>query len=354
MSITVAVPRSVSWKGDSIAVLNQTKLPHITEYKTLTSIEEVWKSIVMLEVRGAPAIGITAAFGLALAAKKYDVTNITEFQKKFNRDCNYLATSRPTAINLFWAIDRMSIAIKEAATIKEARKILEEEALNIQQEDENVCRSIGEHAIACFEDGDSILTICNAGSIATARYGTALAPFYIGKEKGIYLHAYACETRPVLQGGRLTTWELKEAGIDVTLITDNMAAHTIRTKKISAIVVGADRIVANGDTANKIGTVNLAILAKYFRIPFYVAAPLSTFDITKQTGDEIVIEERDETEVTKIFGKQIAPIGIDVYNPAFDVTPHELISGIITEKGILQGDYKREIASLLKKQANVQ
>ena len=181
MSTIITIPRSVSWKGDAIAVLNQTKLPHVTEYKTLTNIEDVWKSIIMLEVRGAPAIGIVAAFGLALAAKKYDAINIYEFQKKFNRDCNYLGTSRPTAVNLFWAIDRMRESIREITTIKEAQKILEEEALHIQQEDEMVCRSIGEHALTCFKDGDKILTICNAGSIATARYGTALAPFYIGK-----------------------------------------------------------------------------------------------------------------------------------------------------------------------------
>ncbi|MED1112964.1 S-methyl-5-thioribose-1-phosphate isomerase [Bacillus paramycoides] len=352
MSTIITVPRSVSWKGDAIAVLNQTKLPHATEYKTLTTIEEVWKSIIMLEVRGAPAIGIVAAFGLALAAKKYNAPNIDEFQKKFNSDCNYLGTSRPTAVNLFWAIDRMRASIQEITTIKEAQKILEDEALRIQQEDEEVCRSIGEHGLTCFKDGDKILTICNAGSIATARYGTALAPFYIGKEKGVHLHAYACETRPVLQGGRLTTWELEQANINVTLITDNTAAHAIRTKEINAVIVGADRIVENGDTANKIGTLNLAILAKYFGIPFYVAAPLSTFDITKQTGAEIVIEERGETEVTKIFGKQVAPIGTSVFNPAFDVTPHELITGIITEKGILRGDYKDEITSLFKKQAN--
>ncbi len=304
----------------------------------------------MLEVRGAPAIGITAAFGLALAAKKHSATNIADFEKQFKRDCNYLATSRPTAVNLFWAIDRMAASIKQVTTIKEAIKILEEEeALKIQQEDESVCRSIGEHALTRFKDGDSILTICNAGSIATARYGTALAPFYIGKEQGVNLRAYACETRPVLQGSRLTAWELQQAGVDVTLITDNMAAHVIRTKNIAAVIVGADRIVANGDTANKIGTLNLAILAKYFHIPFYVAAPLSTFDITKETGDEIVIEERDESEVTKVFGKQIAPEGVGVYNPAFDVTPYGLITGIITEKGILQGDYAVEIASLLEK-----
>ncbi|WP_459499658.1 S-methyl-5-thioribose-1-phosphate isomerase [Bacillus sp. C1] len=349
MSKTVAVPRSVSWKGDSIALLNQTRLPHVVEYKTLNSIEDVWKSIVMLEVRGAPAIGITAAFGLALAAKKYNVTNMVDFEKKFKRDCNYLATSRPTAVNLFWAIDRMSTSIKGETKMKEAIKILEAEALKIQREDEIVCRSIGEHALTRFKDGDSIVTICNAGSIATARYGTALAPFYIGKERGVNLHAYACETRPVLQGARLTTWELQQAGVDVTLITDNMAAHVIRTKNISAIIVGADRIVANGDTANKIGTLHLAILAKYFQIPFYVAAPLSTFDITKKIGAEIVIEERDECEVTKIFGKQIAPEGVGVYNPAFDVTPHDLITGIITEKGILQGDYEVAIASLFEK-----
>lgn len=246
----------------------------------------------------------------------------------------------------------MRESIREITTIKEAQKTLEEEALRIQQEDEEVCRNIGEYALTCFKDGDNILTICNAGSIATARYGTALAPFYIGKEKGVRLHAYACETRPVLQGGRLTTWELKQANIDVTLITDNTAAHAIQTKEINAIIVGADRIVAMEIRQIKIGTMNLAILAKHFNIPFYVAAPLSTFDVTKETGAEIIIEERDETEVTKIFGKQVAPIGTDVYNPAFDITPNELITGIITEKGIIRGDYKREIASLFEKQAN--
>ncbi|YAR63201.1 S-methyl-5-thioribose-1-phosphate isomerase [Bacillus cytotoxicus] len=183
-------------------------------------------------------MALRVAFGLALVAQKYEAINIVEFKTKFNRDCNYLGTSRPTAVNLFWAIDRMRAAIEEVSTIKIAREILEEEALQIQQEDEQVCRSLGEHALTCFQDGDRILTICNAGSIATARYGTALAPFYIGKEKGIHLHAYACETRPVLQGARLTTWELREAGVDVTLITDNMVAHTIRTKNISAIIVG--------------------------------------------------------------------------------------------------------------------
>lgn len=346
MSTLVSIPRSVSWNGNSISLLNQTKLPTEVEYKTLASITDVWESIVALEVRGAPAIGITAAFGLALSAKNYETDNIQQFLANLQKDRDYLASSRPTAVNLFWALDRVVASVDAALTVKEAKERIENEALSIQEEDEQVCRTIGEYAFTLFEEGASVLTICNAGSIATARYGTALAPFYIAKEKGIDFKVFASETRPVLQGARLTTWELQQAGVDVTLITDNMAANTIQTKGISAIIVGADRIVANGDTANKIGTFNLAILAKHFNIPFYVAAPLSTFDPNLETGREIVIEERNEAEVTHVHGIRVAPEGISVYNPAFDVTPNELITAIITEKGILRGNYKEEIRKL--------
>ncbi|WP_028399485.1 S-methyl-5-thioribose-1-phosphate isomerase [Ectobacillus panaciterrae] len=348
MSTVLSIPRSVSWNGDSISLLNQTKLPIEVEYKTLTTVQDVWESIVALEVRGAPAIGITAAFGLALAAKNYEAEDITEFLENLQTNRAYLASSRPTAVNLFWALDRVTASVDDTFTVEEAKQRVEQEALLIQEEDERVCRTIGEHALTLFQEGDSVLTICNAGSIATARYGTALAPFYLAKEKGMNLKVYASETRPVLQGARLTTWELQQAGVDVTLITDNMAANTIQTKGISAIIVGADRIVSNGDTANKIGTFGLAILAKYFNIPFYVAAPLSTFDPTLETGKDIIIEERNTEEVTHIQGVRTAPEGIGVYNPAFDVTPNELITAIITEQGILRGNYKEEIARLFE------
>jgi methylthioribose-1-phosphate isomerase len=347
VSTVVNIPRSVTWNDNSIILLNQTKLPLEIEYKHLRALEDVWHSIVSLEVRGAPAIGITAAFGLALAAKRYETNDIELFLNWLQQDRDYLASSRPTAVNLFWALDRVVASVDSSLTVEEAKLRVEQEALSIQKEDEEVCRNIGEHALTLFEEGDKVLTICNAGSIATARYGTALAPFYIAKEQGINLQVYASETRPVLQGARLTAWELQQAGVDVTLITDNMAANTIATKGIRAIIVGADRIVANGDTANKIGTFGLAILAKHFNIPFYVAAPLSTFDAALETGEQIVIEERKGEEVTHVQGTRIAPEGIGVYNPAFDVTPNELITAIITEKGIIRGNYKEEISKLL-------
>ncbi|MDG4655738.1 S-methyl-5-thioribose-1-phosphate isomerase [Ectobacillus antri] len=346
MTVGLNVPRSVQWTGQSIILLDQTKLPLEVYYKELKTVTEVWNSIVALEVRGAPAIGITAAFGLVLAAQAAKAEEIEEFFQSFNTAKSYLASSRPTAVNLFWALNRVTAAMQGALSVGEAIALAEAEAIAIQQEDEEVCRAIGEHALTLFNDGDAVLTICNAGSIATARYGTALAPFYVAKEKGLNIKVYASETRPVLQGARLTAWELQQAEVDVTLITDNMAASTIASKSITAIIVGADRIVANGDTANKVGTFGLAILAKHFEIPFYVAAPLSTFDVSLQTGADIVIEERSAEEVTHMQGVRTAPEGIAVYNPAFDVTPHHLITGIITEKGIIRGDFEVEIKHL--------
>ena len=340
------IPRSVIWKDGFISLLNQQKLPHVTEYIELKSVEDVWEAIQTLKVRGAPAIGIAAAFGLVIAAHKDSSTTLAEFQRNIKEKRDYLASSRPTAINLVWALDRLIRSISNVQSINEAKTAILHEAIQIQVEDEEVCRLIGEHALSVFKNGDRVMTICNAGSIATAKYGTALAPFYLAKEKDIELSVYACETRPVLQGARLTTWELMQAGVDVTLITDNMAAHTIKSKNISAIIVGADRIAANGDTANKIGTYNLALLASAFHIPFYVAAPLSTFDPTVSDGNEIPIEERNPEEVTELNGVRVAPEGVKVFNPAFDITPSELITGIITEKGILSGDYKEAISTL--------
>lgn len=352
MSYTnILIPRSVEWKETYIRLLDQQKLPAVTEYIHLHTLSEVWEAIKALKVRGAPAIGITAAFGLALAAKQYETEALDEFHQQLTRDHDYLAASRPTAVNLFWALGRLLNSVRAAVSVNEAKTILIHEAIQIQVEDEATCRRIGEHALPLFKDGDSVMTICNAGSIATARYGTALAPFYLAKEKRINLSVFACETRPVLQGARLTTWELMQADIDVTLITDNMAAHTIFSKGISAIIVGADRIAANGDTANKIGTYNLALLANAFQIPFYVAAPLSTFDIETKNGSGIPIEERDPLEITHFGGQQIAPDNVKVFNPAFDVTPHHLITGIITEKGVLAGNLSNEIQKVFRKEA---
>ena len=347
MSTTnLSIPQSVIWQEDSISLLNQQKIPQVTEYLVLTTVEEVWEAIQSLKVRGAPAIGITAAFGLALAALQDSSNTIDDFKHNIKLKRDYLASSRPTAVNLVWALDRLVSSIASSNTINEAKTTIVHEAIQIQIEDEDVCRLIGEHALSVFKNGDRVMTICNAGSIATAKYGTALAPFYLAKERNIDISVYACETRPVLQGARLTTWELMQANVDVTLITDNMAAHTIKSKQITAIIVGADRIASNGDTANKIGTFNLALLAKAFSIPFYVAAPLSTFDRSITDGNQIPIEERNSEEITTLNGIRIAPEGVKVFNPAFDVTPGELITGIITEKGILTGDYQQEITTL--------
>jgi methylthioribose-1-phosphate isomerase len=346
MTTTLPLPRSVQWNDTHITLLDQQALPLSIEYLELQTLEDVWDAIKTLKVRGAPAIGITAAFGLALAASRYEEDNISAFKARLDKDRDYLASSRPTAVNLFWALDRMVGSIKAVTSVNEAKTTLVHEAICIQVEDEEVCYSIGNYALSLLNKQDSVMTICNAGSIATAYYGTALAPFHLSIEKEIPLKVYACETRPVLQGSRLTAWELQQSGVDVTLITDNMAAHTIKTKGINAIIVGADRIAANGDTANKIGTYGLALLAKSFGIPFYVAAPLSTFDPAIGSGAEIPIEERAAEEITHLNGSRIAPEGISVYNPAFDVTPNELITAIITEKGILKGNYEQEIQTL--------
>ncbi|MFZ3589569.1 S-methyl-5-thioribose-1-phosphate isomerase [Bacillus sp. DJP31] len=343
MTKTAIIPQSVQWKDDYILLLDQQKLPLETVYIELRTVKDVWEAIYTLKVRGAPAIGIAAAFGLALAAKSYEDVNLTAFHTQLQKDKDYLSSSRPTAVNLSWALNRLTESVEGSLSINAAKTTLIHEAIQIQVEDEEVCRQIGEHALSLFNEGDKILTICNAGSIATARYGTALAPIYLAKERGINIEVFASETRPVLQGARLTTWELMQAGVNVTLITDNMAAHTIKTKGISAIIVGADRITATGDTANKIGTLNLALLAQAFQIPFYVAAPLSTFDLTLTSGEDIPIEERDAKEITHILGQQITPFGVNVFNPAFDVTPNELITAIITEKGVLKGNLQAEI-----------
>lgn len=343
MTTLAPLPYSVQWDDTHITLLNQQALPSITEFIELHSVDDVYDSILTLKVRGAPAIGLTAAFGVALGAKQETTAELVEFKKNVTRHIEKLASSRPTAVNLFWALRRMENTLQAAQSISTAKEALVSEAKAIFAEDEEMCRKIGEHGLSLFTRGDSILTHCNAGGIATARYGTALAPFHLAKERHFPLKVYACETRPVLQGARLTAWELMQAGVDVTLISDNMTAHTIHQKRINGIIVGADRIAANGDTANKIGTLGLAILAKHFGIPFYVAAPSTTFDLTLESGTSIPIEERNEAEITFIQGVRIAPENVKTFNPAFDVTPNHLITSIITENGIITPDFFKNI-----------
>jgi len=343
----MTIPVSIEWKNDQLIILDQQKLPHEIEYLTLNTIESVYDSIVTLKVRGAPAIGITAAYGLALGAKRHETEHLEVFFEFLQQDFEYLSSSRPTAVNLVWALERLLSSINKAQSVHEAKILLLEEAVKIHVEDEESCRSIGEYALTLLKNHTKVMTICNAGSIATAKYGTALSPFHLGSERGKQFQVFACETRPVFQGARLTVWELQQSGVDVTLITDSMAAHTIQAKQIEAIIVGADRIASNGDTANKIGTYNLAILANAFQIPFYVAAPSSTFDLAIKDGKDIPIEERLPEEVTHIGDNPIAPPRTKVFNPAFDVTPSKYITAIISEKGVIYPDYRENITSLI-------
>jgi methylthioribose-1-phosphate isomerase len=348
MTTTTPLPYSVQWNDTYITLLNQQALPSITEFIDLYTVEDVYDSILTLKVRGAPAIGLTAAYGVALGANQETTEDFEQFKQNVTKHVEKLASSRPTAVNLFWALKRMDNTLQAAKSITAAKDALVSEAKAIFTEDEEMCRKIGEHGLSLFTEGDSILTHCNAGGIATARYGTALAVFHLAKERDFPIKVYACETRPVLQGARLTAWELMQAGVDVTLISDNMAAHTIHQKNINAIIVGADRIAANGDTANKIGTLGLAILANHYGIPFYVAAPSSTFDLSLESGTSIPIEERNGEEITSIQGVKIAPENVKTFNPAFDVTPSHLITSIITENGIITPDYVKNIPLYVK------
>ena len=329
--------RSVQFEEDKIVLLDQTRLPDDIKFVELVTVEEVFWSIRNMLVRGAPAIGITAAYGLYLgmlaAFKESENANL---DAKLQQYVHYLNSSRPTAVNLEWALRRMSRRweLERGIPDKEKLSALLEEAIAIDREDEAANRTIGEHLAALITDGMGVLTHCNAGALATSRYGTALSGFYIAKERGVNFKVFADETRPVLQGARLTAWELQQAGIDVTLICDNMAATVMSQGKIQAVMVGADRIAANGDTANKIGTYSVAVLAHHFGIPFYVAAPTSTVDLGIDNGQQIPIEERAAEEITTFNGRKVAPDNIAVFNPAFDVTPHELITAIVTENGV--------------------
>jgi len=339
---------TIEWKDGKIRLIDQTLLPNELKYIDCENIEEVWQAIKVLKVRGAPAIGIAGALGTVIGIWNTDAKNYEQFNDQLQKVTSYLATSRPTAVNLFWALDRMKAVAsankdKDIPTLKE---ILLAEAQKIIDEDKAICRAIGRYGSDLIRDGDTILTHCNAGGLATADYGTALAVMFTAHEQGKRIKVFADETRPLLQGARLTAWELMQAGIDVTLICDNMAGQVMKEGKIDCVIVGADRISANGDTANKIGTYSVAVLAKEHKIPFYVAAPTSTFDMNLPNGDLIPIEQRQPEEITEGFGMRTAPKGVKAYNPAFDVTPSRLIDAIITEKGVIKAPYSENLKKL--------
>jgi len=339
----------VEYKESYIRLLDQTSLPTETKYMEIKTIQQMFDAIKCLAVRGAPAIGIAAAYMLALSMKDTQEADKELFFKELEENKDYLASSRPTAVNLFWALEKMwqAAVLHKEEPIAKIKTALLDQAHRIKTKEQQSCVEIGEHALTLLKDGMGILTHCNAGGVATIRYGTALAPILLGQERGIRFKVFADETRPLLQGARITAWELQQAGVDVTLITDNMAGMVMGQGKIQAVIVGCDRVAANADTANKIGTFSLAVLAKYHSIPFYIAAPLSTIDIKINNGDSIPIEERSSKEVTCGFGKRTAPEGMKVYNPAFDVTPAHLITAIVTNKGILYPPYIDSIAKVL-------
>jgi methylthioribose-1-phosphate isomerase len=344
--------RTIEWKNNKIKIIDQTKLPKDLEYVYIKDINSLWRAIRTMRIRGAPALGAAAALGVYLGIKDAKTKNFKQFAKDLDKVMKYIASSRPTARNLFWALERIGsiVVINKKKPIFEIKKLILKEGKMIIEEDRISCRKIGYFGTRFIENNDAILTICNAGILATIDYGTALGVIYRAHQEGKNIKVFACETRPMLQGARLTTWELKRKGIDVTLICDNMAACLMKQGKISKVIVGADRIAANGDAANKIGTYNLAVLSCYHKIPFYIAAPISTFDFTIKTGKDIPIEQRPEKEITELFFKRpIAARNIKVFNPAFDVTPHNLITAIITDRGIINPPYRRNIAKILGK-----
>ena len=340
---------TIEWADGRVRLIDQTLLPNEFKQIYCDDVDTVWEAIKLLRVRGAPAIGIAGALGAVLGIWESEATNYDDFASELKKATDYLATSRPTAVNLFWALDRIKTTAEQhkQLDIPKLKDALLAEALQIIEEDQAMCRAIGQHGLELLQNGDTILTHCNAGGLATSDYGTALAVMFAAHDAGRNITVYADETRPLLQGARLTTWELMQAGIDVTLICDNMAAQVMKEGKIQHVVVGADRIAANGDTANKIGTYGVAILAKEHGIPFYVAAPTSTLDLSLETGEQIPIEQRGAEEVTEGFGKRTAPEGVKVYSPAFDVTPAHLITAIITEKGIAYPPYKIRMKALM-------
>jgi methylthioribose-1-phosphate isomerase len=334
-------PQTLAWIGDatgSLRLLDQTLLPTECREIDCTSVEQVWEAIKKLRVRGAPAIGVAAAYGVVIGTRSARNADRRVFDQRLREVSDDLATSRPTAVNLFWALDRLSQVARAlpSATATQVHDRLFAEARAIETEDRDMCAAIGQHGAELLPDGCGVLTHCNAGGLATAGDGTALAVIFTAAAQGKSIQVYADETRPLLQGARLTAWELQQRNIPVTVICDSMAGWVMKERRVQAVIVGADRIAANGDTANKIGTYSVALLAKAHGIPFFVAAPSSTFDLSLASGDQIPIEERAADEITHGFGRQTAPPGVAVFNPAFDVTPAELISAIVTERGVIR------------------
>ena len=344
--------KSLTWEDGILSLLDQTLLPVEVKTEKQESIDQVWDSIKKLKVRGAPAIGIAGAYGVLYGVKDKRNLPVAEFLQQLKSSADYLDSSRPTAVNLSWALKRMvslanKIAIdKPDSSSKDIYIALETEAVAIHEEDKKICRNIGRYGKELIKDGMGVLTHCNAGSLATSELGTATAPMYLAFEDGVKFKVYADETRPLLQGARLTSWELQQSGLDVTLLTDNMAAFIMSKGLIDLVIVGTDRVAANGDTANKIGTMGVAILADHFNIPLYIACPSSTIDFETESGDDIVIEERDPEEVTNFGERRTGPIGIKVRNPAFDVTPYNLIAGFITDKGIIKPPFRKNLQEM--------
>ncbi len=338
---------------NAVVIIDQTLLPGRIELLRLRTVREIWEAIYLLKVRGAPAIGVAAAMGIYVLARDTDEPDFEKFYGKLCEYRDYLDSARPTAVNLSWALKRMAAAALKAGredgrSVEEVKEILRREALRIRDEDIRVCRRIGENGLTLVKPGDGILTHCNAGQLATVRYGTATAPIYLGQERGYGFRVYADETRPLLQGARLTAFELFSAGVDVTLICDNMSADVMSRGLVQAVFVGCDRVAANGDTANKIGTSVVAAVAKRYGVPFYVCAPTSTIDLDTATGKQIRIEERPAEEITEMWYREpMAPKGVKVYNPAFDVTEHDLITGIVTEYGIARAPYAESLRRIM-------
>ncbi len=337
---------TVAWKNDSVVFIDQTKLPNKLVYVRCKDYKEVADVIRKLVVRGAPAIGVSAAFGLALAAQQSNAKTLTELMTDLDNAFKVLHATRPTAVNLFWALERVMAKSMQSKTVQEAKRAVLDEALKMAEEDVETNRKIGAHGLKLFKDGDMVLTHCNAGSLATVAYGTALGVIRAARESGKRLSVIATETRPVMQGSRLTAFELLHDGIDVSLITDTAVGHMMARGTINHVIVGADRVLHTGHVFNKIGTYQVAILANKHSVPFYVAAPLSTFDF-ESNPDDVIIEDRSADEVVKVGKKRIAPKGVRVFNPAFDMTPPELITGIITQKGILTPPFDKNLKALL-------
>ena len=337
---------TIQWLDGAVVMIDQTRLPLEERMVTCRTYQEVAAAIKDMIVSGAPAIGVAAAMGVALGVAEAAEADL---DAQVETICRTLARTRPTAVNLFWAIDRMKAlyASLRGRPIAEIRRALIEEALRVREEDIAICRAIGRNGAPLVVEGKTVLTHCNAGALATAGYGTALGVIRAAVEAGKRIDVFADETRPFLQGARLTAWELEQDGIPTTLITDNMAGHFMKSGRIGCVVVGADRIAANGDVANKIGTYSVAVLAKENNLPFYVAAPISTLDLKLASGDLIPIEERPAAEVTHIFGRRVAPEGIQVANPAFDVTPARYVTAIVTEKGVARAPYEESLRKLV-------